>query len=50
VIDLPQVRIIDYDALRQAGNERDLKRFLANWSEQPELLARWQKALSEASL
>jgi tRNA A-37 threonylcarbamoyl transferase component Bud32 len=50
VIDSPGVRLIDYDALRDGGNERDIKRFLANWNEQPELLERWQKALAEANL
>ena len=50
VIDMPQVRLIDYDALSAGSNQRDIKRFLANWQAQPELQVRWQRALADAGL
>ena len=44
------VVLIDYDAVVRGDNAGDIKRFLANWDEHPDLQARWSERLSEAHL
>jgi len=50
VIDESLVRLIDYDAVQTGSNASDLRRFLANWEDQPALKAQWQQALVDAGL
>ena len=50
VSDDSRVALIDYDALGYGTSRGDKARFLANWDQQPELKARWQKRMNEAGL
>jgi len=43
-----RLSLIDYDAVRRGGYEKDHARFLANWDDQPELKQAWSKMLEEA--
>jgi tRNA A-37 threonylcarbamoyl transferase component Bud32 len=44
-----RMSLIDYDAVRQGGYEKDHARFLANWDDRPELHQAWSKMLEEAA-
>ena len=50
VLSAEEVVLIDYDAVVRGDNSGDIKRFLANWDEQPDLKARWSECLTEAHL
>jgi len=47
------VALIDYDGMRPAGvggSESDMKRFMRNWDEHPDVQTAWRTAIHEAGL
>ncbi len=45
-----RVVLIDYDALRPGAADKDIARFLANWTDYPELHEQWVQALEQRGL
>jgi len=45
-----RVVLIDYDAVREGPPQKDLARFMANWSSNPRLQEQWRGALIERGL
>lgn len=45
-----RVVLIDYDAVRPGAQDKDVTRFMANWSEHPRLHGQWMQALRRHGL
>ncbi len=44
------LRLIDFDAVTEGDNARDIQRFLRNWEDNPDMRAAWQSAIEAAGL